>query len=266
VGGLERPPVLPPGPLFLPRDTISGVNASWRLVRLACCVLAGCGGSPDAKVERAVPFPRPDPEALVKAVAEPRDGDATRTRASQAIRDRWSDDAGQAVWAELARLEKSGLLELYGVEVFGLDDAHYEALMLARTPDGCFAIFGSQELHELREDPATAPRYRVAGSVFAQLRDRVAPNLPLDPAGRLRVAEAEPDVLIVHTLLDGRAASVLWHAPEAVWDVADEDALRGYREDRAVDAVVRAIRGHAPAPLFAGPGSTIEEAYARKSE
>jgi hypothetical protein len=232
---------------------------------LACFALVGCGGSPDAQPARAVPYPRPDPDAVVKAVAEPRDGDATRARVSQAIRDRWSSGAGEAVWAELKELEKSGVVELYGLEVFGLDDEHYEALLFARTAEGCFAIFGREDLHELREDPATAPRYRVAGSVFEQLRHRVAPHLPL-PTGRLHVAESDADVLLVHTLVGGKAASVLWHLPRAEWDPADEAALRSYREDLSVDAIVRAIRAHAPAPLFASPGKTLEDAYVPKSD
>jgi hypothetical protein len=182
---------------------------------------------------------------------------------SQAIRDRWSDGAGKAVWAELAKLEKGGVLELYGLEEFGLDDEHYEALILARTAEGCFAIFGREDLHALREDPDTAPRYRVAGSVFERLRNCVAPHLPLDRAGRLRIAESDPDVLLVHTLVDGKAASVLWHVPPADWDPSGEAALLGYREDLSIDAVARAIRGHAPAPLFASPGTTLEDAYAR---
>jgi hypothetical protein len=231
---------------------------------LACCLLAACGGPPDDGAARAGPYPRPDPEALVKAVVEPRDADANRARASRAIRDRWGDGAGKAVWAELGRL--GGVLELYGVEVFGLDDAHYEAVMLARTAEGCFAIFGREDLHALREDPDTAPRYRVAGSVFARLRDRVLPHLPLEPAGSLHVAEPEADVLLVHTLVAGRAASVLWHVPRTEWDATDAAALRSYREDLPVEAVVSAIRGHAPAPLFATPGGTLEEAYARTRE
>lgn len=164
--------------------------------------------------------------------------------------DLWAEfSAYGAVWEAVARAEKLGLRELYGVEMFRSGDFDYEALFFLRTTGDTSCIYAKGTLHEKRPDPGTVPALDVTAAVLDKLRARVGAELPFRVTADLTSQVMDGATFVVHVFRDRGSHAALWYEPQTFFERTRE-GVREHADARPVLTVIGALWAAAPQELF----------------